>query len=382
MGRGVRHGRWLGLVALAAVLTASTSSAAAPGWTIVSSPNKGPSWVFGLSALAPDDAWAVGNYYEHGYEPLAEHWDGASWTIIDTPDLPSDTVLSDVADASASEAWAVGTTNLGNHPTKTLILHWDGTAWEARSSPSPSKDPFYGENPLYGVAALPSGEAWAVGYRFTNGGYQALILHWNGSVWDVADVPKIAYRKLTSVVALGPNDVWAVGYDFTLSDGYQPAALHWDGRRWRSVPPVQVGTGSGFLNGLTVTPSGDLWAVGYRMEDGVPQPLFERWDGGSWSMVESPHLNSGYNFLNGIQAVSDDNVWAAGYRQLGGGDVTFLEHWNGVRWQVVSTPNVPGGGNLLWDIAVDGDGGLWAGGYVYPEDFSPIETLMLRLEGP
>jgi hypothetical protein len=361
------------------ILWTALPSAADSPWHIVPSPNKGPSWIYGLSALADSDAWAVGNYFEGRYEPLAEHWDGTSWTIVDTPDIASDSVLSDVVQVSGGEAWAVGTTNLQNHPTRSLILHWDGTGWALTKSPSPSKDPFYGENPLYAVDALPSGEAWAVGYRFTNTGYQALILHWDGNSWRTMDVPGAAYRKLTSVVALATDNVWATGYDFTFSSGYQPAALHWDGRRWRAVPPVQVPGGSGFLNGLTSTPSGRLWATGYTMQDGVPQPLFEHWDG-AWSLVRSPRLGTGYNFLQAVEAIADDDVWAMGHRQVQHQYVTFAEHWDGARWTVVDTPSAPDGGNQVYALAAEPSGGLWAAGYVYPDDFSTIRTLVLRLE--
>jgi hypothetical protein len=380
-GKGMR-GRLAMLASFIITLLAASPSSAAASWHIVPSPNDGPSWIYGLGTDGSGEAWAVGNYYEHDYEPLAEHWDGSSWTIVETPETGSHSVLTDVAPLPSGEAWAVGYQGIGNAPTRTLILHWDGTSWTITRSPSPSEDPFYGENNLYGVAALPSGEAWAVGYRFTYRGYQALILHWGGSRWRVAPVPPASYRKLTSVVARSSDDVWAVGYEFTFRTGYQPMSLHWNGNRWRTVRPAQVTTGEAYLEGATVTPSGDIWAVGYQTVTGVPQPLFERWDGATWRIVPSPHLETKYNFLKSIEAVSDDDMWAAGYRTVGNRDVTFMEHWDGSRWTVVPTPDVPGSHNRLWDIAIDGSGGLWSGGYVFPRDNSPIKTLVLRRGTP
>ena len=36
---------------------------------------------------------------------------------------------------------------------------------------------------LFGVAATPGGDAWAVGYSGTNPATKSLILYWNGSHW-------------------------------------------------------------------------------------------------------------------------------------------------------------------------------------------------------
>jgi hypothetical protein len=365
----------LGLVSLD--LSAGASAA---GWGVVPSPNRGFSWIYGVRARTPADAWAVGNYFEEDtYEPLAEHWDGASWSIVETPDIETDSILRDVAPVSSSEAWAVGESNTRNHPTRTLVLHWDGSAWAAVPSPSPSRDPFYGENALYGVAALPSGEAWAVGYRYT-GGYQALILRWDGVRWSPMQVPAAGYRKLTGIVARSASDLWAVGYDFTFGRGYQPISLHWDGIAWRTVRFPRVAGANAYLNDVTSTPSGDLWAAGQQLVQGVTQPLVAHWDGQAWSLVPSPPLEPDYNFLEGIQALSDDDVWAAGYSTLADRDVSFAEHWDGARWSLVSLPQAPGGGNLVWDLAADDGGNLWAGGYIYPLDFSETSTLLLRLE--
>jgi hypothetical protein len=385
MGRlfGIRgHARWVVLICLALILAAAVPSSAAVAWEIVRSANKGPSWIYGMGTSPSGEVWAVGNYYEHGFEPLVERWDGTSWTVVEVPETGSDAVLNDVAAVSSTDVWAVGYTSIGNAPTRTLTLHFDGTTWKITRSPSPSKNPFYGENNLYSVTALPTGEAWAVGYRFTNRGYQALILRWSGAKWTVMSVPPARYRKLTSVVARSPQDVWAIGYEFTFKTGYQPMALHWDGSRWRTVRPVKVSTGSAYLEGATITPSGELWAVGYQVVSSVPQPLFQRWDGTEWGIVPSPQLKSKYNFLQAIEAVSDGDVWAAGYRTIGHRDVTFVEHWNGLHWAVVPTPDVPGSHDRLWDIALDRSGALWAGGFALPQGNGRVRTLVLRNVAP
>lgn len=41
-----------------------------------------------FGATAPSDVWVVGDQEGHNgkFETLTEHWDGASWTVVATPD--------------------------------------------------------------------------------------------------------------------------------------------------------------------------------------------------------------------------------------------------------------------------------------------------------
>jgi hypothetical protein len=72
-----------------------------------------------------------------------------------------------------------------------------------------------GAGALYGVVAIASDDAWAVGgiRRARNGKKAALILHWDGNRWRRAeDMGSIAPGTiLYSVSASGPNVVWAAG---------------------------------------------------------------------------------------------------------------------------------------------------------------------------
>src|SRR4051794_403948 len=65
-----------------------TPSAGCPlVWQVVNSPNPGGSPTLrSVSAVGPADIWAVG-YTSHGStssDTLAEHWDGAAWTVVPT----------------------------------------------------------------------------------------------------------------------------------------------------------------------------------------------------------------------------------------------------------------------------------------------------------
>jgi hypothetical protein len=69
------------------------SNIAGGGWNVVPSPDTGHphNYFNGVAAIAPNDVWAVGGYGNlttHA-QPLIQHWDGQSWTIVPTPTLPT-----------------------------------------------------------------------------------------------------------------------------------------------------------------------------------------------------------------------------------------------------------------------------------------------------
>jgi hypothetical protein len=62
---------------------------------------------------------------------LAEHWDGAPWTLVPTPSPSTGSdFLNALAPVSATEVWVVGDqANKGNECAggKTLLEQWNGT---------------------------------------------------------------------------------------------------------------------------------------------------------------------------------------------------------------------------------------------------------------
>ena len=82
---------------------------------------------------------------ERRFQTLIEHWDGASWAIVTSPNTspaPAN-ILVAVTCASASDCWAVGYDY--DSVDQTLIERWDGTSWAIVSSPNASA----GQRPLW-----------------------------------------------------------------------------------------------------------------------------------------------------------------------------------------------------------------------------------------
>jgi hypothetical protein len=319
-----------------------------PDWTVVPSPNNGTllSRLEGASTLAADDAWAVGHYRNPSFRDLtlAEHWDGAAWTIVPTPNVAADAnYLYDVDASSASDAWAVG--EHGSGPYKPLIERWNGTSWSISNSPS-----FAGDAITYGVTTLAPDDAWAVGYQFTTFA-KTLIEHWNGSSWNVVPSPSpTSSNSLVAISALSPTDIWAVGTKWTTSQ--RPLTLHWDGTSWTEVPSPDLGLQT-IVNGVVAVSSTDVWLVG-QMNAGA---YTQHWDGVQWSWVSAPF---GTSSLDGVTASSSD-TWAVGNFFDGLGQDTLVIHWDGAAWSQVPSPNPSSSFNLL--LAADSaDGQIWAVG--------------------
>ena len=155
-----------------------------------------------------------------GSVSLIEHWDGVQWSVIPGPNPGSSLdYLYGVAAVSSNEVWAVGKYASPNGGAPTLIEQWNGKKW--RQVPSPSPGMF--ANVLYGVAALSSSNAWAVGeYLPTPSAAYTLTEHWNGRAWKVIPSPSPGPSHLLRAVAEvpGTSQAWAAGF-YTNNNGEQ-----------------------------------------------------------------------------------------------------------------------------------------------------------------
>lgn len=149
-------------------------------WSVISSsgPGQAANALNGAVALAANNVWAVGNdsnsvgpYAQ--YAPLVEHWNGTSWSVVSSPVQGTSDVLNGIAAVSANNVWAIGDYRTGldpQGPYYTLIEHWNGTSWSVVQSPSPGVD----TSDLTAASHVPmTNSVWSVG--FTQGvSYQTL----------------------------------------------------------------------------------------------------------------------------------------------------------------------------------------------------------------
>jgi hypothetical protein len=237
-----------------------------------------------VSGLSATSAWAVGYYYSgSAATPLVVHWNGKAWSRISAPvSAGASSYLYGVKALSPHDAWAVG----GVYPSSSydfssLILHWNGVSWKRVLSPSPVKGK-YG-NTLLGVTAISATSAWAVGC--TDGcptGGNPQIEHWNGTSWKqvIPPVTPFGLYMLTAVAATSADNIWAVGGSGPVTDE-GAAIVHGNGRTW-----TLRGITNAALSGIAATSVSNAWAVGETVTATTPftfHPLILHWNGKTWA---------------------------------------------------------------------------------------------------
>ena len=189
-------------------------------WNVVAAPLPAGARETALYAIAPisgaQQLWAVGNVQpgtNSGYtQPLIERWSGSAWQIVNGPTLPQGALgasLNGVTALSQTDAWAVGAYIASDHTIRALTLHWDGASWTVANSPDT-----WGT--LSSVAAHGARDIRAIGYSISGDGNQqaALVLQWDGSAWRAIAPPTptgASYSTLAGVTADATGAFWAVG---------------------------------------------------------------------------------------------------------------------------------------------------------------------------
>lgn len=371
-------------------------------WSLVASPNASTlaNGLFAVSAVAPTDMWAVGQYYPSSSQPaqtLVEHYNGHGWSIVSSPNKGTggDGLFGVVALASGN-VWAVGNYYATpNSVPQTLIEHWDGTKWSVVPSPNSGTD----INTLSAVSAASANDVWAVGGYFSDtlSLYQTLVEHWNGSQWSIIASPNGSLpgpkaglpgsNQLFAVSADSANDAWAVGQDSSL-----PLILHWNGTNWALSSPQVVGSTDKYY-GVSASAPDDVWAVG-TFSNGT---LAEHWNGSSWSVVPSPNgRNTNANQLNAV--VADPAVYqtlAVGFTGSIGGlptrapglhgpyagfspFYTLGEEWDGAEWSMTPSVSPNNFGETLVSVTAVSTGDGWAVGYAWNSTVGADQTLIER----
>ncbi|MFN7997625.1 MAG: hypothetical protein U0Q18_28665 [Bryobacteraceae bacterium] len=193
-------------------------------WSVMPSPNANHTGnvLTSISARAANDIWAVGDLVAPNtpVQTLALHFNGTAWSVVPTPSPVSGSgldqnVLTSVRAASAKDVTAVGfTLDFNTQQRLTLVEHWDGAVWTVIPSPNPGT----GAGVLNTLTAVSgsAGDLYAVGFfanAATAGQPQTLVEHFDGAVWNIVASPtRDQAQQLNGVYSL-PNstNVWAVG---------------------------------------------------------------------------------------------------------------------------------------------------------------------------
>ena len=275
--------------------------------------------------------------------------------------------LFGVAATPGGDAWAVGYSGdySGDIPdTKTLTLYWNGTGWKPVPSPSPPGAE------LRSVAATSHTNAWAVGWSGDAANTKTFILHRNGKKWR--QMPSIP-GTLSGVAAISPTNAWAVGS----TNSGNTLILHWNGKEWQKMPSP-----AGTLSGVAATSPTNAWAVGSA---NVASTLILHWNGKTWQQIPSPSPGTAQGLasqLSGVAVSSGGTVWAVGVgNSCGcGPGPSLVERWNGRTWAQIPSPSL-GAGIDVNAVSSLPSGRSWAAGLSGEGDSPTTSGVILQWTG-
>jgi hypothetical protein len=136
-------------------------------WSVIPSPNPrtGAGTTDELTTIAgtsASDLWAVGFFGTDVFNALLfEHWNGQAWSFVRPPTITGDMFGEAVTAIAPDDAWAVGDSAGG-----TVSAHWNGTKWALVPTPKLNNGSAP-QNFLTGVTAPAANNVWASGYEAT-----------------------------------------------------------------------------------------------------------------------------------------------------------------------------------------------------------------------
>lgn len=370
---------------------------------------------------------------------LIEQWNGSSWAEVDSPAVPGSlgTVLLDVACTSASSCMAVGYDRTGSTTYAPVAEQWNGSSWTLENPPNPGGSSTAELNGISCTSAgclavgdangAPMTEVWSAG-AWTSGSVQAaagevsgtlsgvwcapatlncqavgsyayasgtatlaeaglagtlsieptsnapspstesgldrvtcttatsctavgvansradtLIEHWDGSGWTIQSMtsPSADYRELTDIACPSANACLAVGGGPSYTSMGVTIAERWDGSSWTDQPMPNTEPLQANLQATSCTSATNCLAVGaFTDVSGNAVPLAEHWSGTAWSLLPSPpDLGSPTTDLTSLSCASATACMAVGSQEQ---DQPFAEEWNQGTWTIVSPPGPVG----------------------------------------
>ncbi len=295
-------------------------------WKSTTSPVTTNTRLNGISAVAADDIWAVGDdepAAAPGSHALVLHYDGTSWSEVEIGQTsPANSDLHDVSMVSTNDGWAVGEGG--------AIIRYTGT-WANFTSPTT-------EN-LNGVDMVATDDGWAVG----NSGK---ILRWDGASWT--EFQDTGAENWQDVFLVSSTDGWIVG-----SGG---AIRRWNGVTWSAVSSPT----SNQLNAVFFVSSSEGWAVGnsntiikfgtaFASTATFLSRVFDSgastttWETIFWSEV-LPSLTDVTVSTRTGNTATPDATWSAFSAELtdaGGGEISSPDSTRYIQYRLTLTTNDP-----------------------------------------
>jgi hypothetical protein len=323
-----------------------------------------------VSCSAADDCTAVGTYATQTQElSLAERWNGFAWSLetVPTPAGAFATTLSSVSCTSASDCEAVGgaVSQTGSGP---LAERWNGSTWSVQTTPTETGG-------FLAVVSCPSsGSCTAIGSPGATGAPARLRpgsqLPRPGLLSVAPRVSSLGLRSLRaasgspsrrspSVYALAvAAPLFGRSADRQLRTAGAPSltlAEQWNGTSWSVVPvPGFTGAASSQPFGVSCGSAHSCFATGYYTDSisGDQLPLLERWSGSRWTLASLP-IPSGTvdTRLFDVSCTAANACTAVGEALTHTTATAFADRWNGITWTAQHVPGKAGLGSALGSVS-------------------------------
>jgi len=234
------------------------------GWKIEPTPtlaNSRGSALEAVSCSAPDACTAVGAYStSSGQATLAETWNGKTWSLQSTPNPAGSSmdILTGVSCPATTGCSAVGDDINATGTQVPLAESWDGTSWTIQSTPVPARAL---ATALFGVSCTAATVCTAVGGHINPAHIGVTLVEtWNGTAWRIQASPSPAGAPLATLTAVwcGSGACNAVGYT-----GVVTLAEARNGTTWKlQATPNPAGAVNSALLGVDCTAATVCTAVG------------------------------------------------------------------------------------------------------------------------
>jgi hypothetical protein len=187
---------------------------------------------YAVDGIASNDVWAVGrqsNSYGD-FHAMAQHWNGSNWT---NSTLPTNVLtpigdLESVTMIASDDVWALGSTITGD----LLMIHWDGTSWSEMDT----------EGAQGGVVAWRTPDLFSLGYRISEWDGTGWVVtdslnqlsfptlvssvtFSNGDIWAAGITYDTAFHTLVYRTVSGPLPVIIDDYSVKKTGNY--ATMRW-----------------------------------------------------------------------------------------------------------------------------------------------------------
>ena len=318
-------------------------------WSVQSAPSPAGATDSELHAISCNSASSCLAVGFSGAQALAEEWNGTTWTIQPTPTPAGGSELDGVSCSAPGDCTAVGTegSSIGD---VTLAEGWDGTTWTIETTVNPPGAPSPNYHSVLGGVSCTSATACTAAGWFTRTVKKDVPLAevWNGTAWTVQATPDPAgaiVTKLAGVSCSSPTACTAVGSSFSSTAASDVTlAERWNGTTWKlQSTPNPTGAIASTLSSVSCSSAAACTAVGSFEGSSDLFSLAEAWNGTAWAVETTPNAaTTTGSVLDGVSCSSAASCTAVGFYDSPAGALALAEAWNGQVWTIQATPNPPG----------------------------------------